>query len=362
MKTRKRVLGIILTLALTAGLLAFVPVPASAANQTVNILQSDTVAQIQTKIQDAINASGHLETVTVTGSKTGAATTLLLDIPSGRTVIWKASYSGSADKTVYLRNTGGIIEVAAGGTINSTGGMALSNESAAQVRIEVNGGTVTNTTTDTNGYAIFGGQGDVVVTGGMVQSNGEFGKAIGTSNGAVSISGGTVQANGRYGEAIHASVIIRISGGTVQANGFGGQAVEGGNITVTGGKVQATGTNGCALAITSGDGAYLTGTCTGSYVAGPASTIVAVDTISVPVSRHGTSIGITTTAGTSPASWACYGTNPMLLFDSGGALVWGDHAPETPTKGIFGTNAKWYGEWWHYVLFFIGFGFIWMWF
>ena len=33
-----------------------------------------------------------------------------------------------------------------------------------------------------------------------------------------------------------------------------------------------------------------------------------------------------------------------------------------PSKGIFGTNAKWYGAWWHYLLFFIGFGFIWMWF
>ncbi|MDR3313807.1 MAG: hypothetical protein LBS96_05045 [Oscillospiraceae bacterium] len=32
-----------------------------------------------------------------------------------------------------------------------------------------------------------------------------------------------------------------------------------------------------------------------------------------------------------------------------------------PAKGIFGTNAKWYGEWWHYVLFFVCFGFIWMW-
>ena len=31
-------------------------------------------------------------------------------------------------------------------------------------------------------------------------------------------------------------------------------------------------------------------------------------------------------------------------------------------KGIFGTNAKWYGEWWHYLLFFFCFGFIWMWF
>jgi len=31
-------------------------------------------------------------------------------------------------------------------------------------------------------------------------------------------------------------------------------------------------------------------------------------------------------------------------------------------SGIFGTNAKWDGQWWHYLLFFICFGFIWMWF
>ena len=31
-------------------------------------------------------------------------------------------------------------------------------------------------------------------------------------------------------------------------------------------------------------------------------------------------------------------------------------------KGIFGTNAKWYGAWWHYILFFFALGFIWMWF
>jgi uncharacterized repeat protein (TIGR02543 family) len=34
----------------------------------------------------------------------------------------------------------------------------------------------------------------------------------------------------------------------------------------------------------------------------------------------------------------------------------------TQNKGIFGTNARWYGAWWHYILFFLGFGFIWMWF
>ena len=34
----------------------------------------------------------------------------------------------------------------------------------------------------------------------------------------------------------------------------------------------------------------------------------------------------------------------------------------TPARGIFGTNPKWYGAWWHYLLFFFCFGFIWMWF
>ena len=35
---------------------------------------------------------------------------------------------------------------------------------------------------------------------------------------------------------------------------------------------------------------------------------------------------------------------------------------QKPAKGIFGTNPKWHGAWWHYILFFIGFGWIWMWF
>ena len=39
-----------------------------------------------------------------------------------------------------------------------------------------------------------------------------------------------------------------------------------------------------------------------------------------------------------------------------------DGGHTNPAKGIFGTNPKWYGAWWHYILFFIGFGFIWMWF
>ena len=43
------------------------------------------------------------------------------------------------------------------------------------------------------------------------------------------------------------------------------------------------------------------------------------------------------------------------------AVTQAGRTPPAPPKGIFGTNAKWYGAWWHYILFFIGFGFIWMW-
>jgi len=34
---------------------------------------------------------------------------------------------------------------------------------------------------------------------------------------------------------------------------------------------------------------------------------------------------------------------------------------QPPPKGILGTNAR-YNQWWHYILFFLCFGFIWMWF
>ena len=45
-----------------------------------------------------------------------------------------------------------------------------------------------------------------------------------------------------------------------------------------------------------------------------------------------------------------------------GAVAIPDAGGLVRAKGIFGTNSRWYGAWWHYVLFFLGFGFIWMWF
>ena len=49
-------------------------------------------------------------------------------------------------------------------------------------------------------------------------------------------------------------------------------------------------------------------------------------------------------------------------FGTNNGTVTAGWTASTPAKGIFGTNAKWNGAWWHYILFFVGFGFIWMWF
>ena len=57
----------------------------------------------------------------------------------------------------------------------------------------------------------------------------------------------------------------------------------------------------------------------------------------------------------------------LLVVDGNGTILRevqqnGAEIATTQPKGIFGTNPKWYGEWWHYLLFFLCFGFIWMWF
>jgi len=53
-----------------------------------------------------------------------------------------------------------------------------------------------------------------------------------------------------------------------------------------------------------------------------------------------------------------------FTYTNGSGTVWVKDASYVPppSKGIFGTNPKWDGAWWHYILFFLCFGFIWMWF
>jgi len=64
--------------------------------------------------------------------------------------------------------------------------------------------------------------------------------------------------------------------------------------------------------------------------------------------------------------WATSAGSSTAQYQPGGSYTSNAdvtlYAVWTAEKGIFGTNAKWNGAWWHYLLFFVGFGFIWMWF
>ena len=95
--------------------------------------------------------------VTVTGTVTGAAETLLLDIDSGVTVVWEAALSGTVDcqaeNNCLIRLVGnGIFVVAKNGSISCSGsdGYAI-NAEGSNGTILVSGGTVSTT----SGIAIY---------------------------------------------------------------------------------------------------------------------------------------------------------------------------------------------------------------
>jgi len=90
-------------------------------------------------------------------------------------------------------------------------------------------------------------------------------------------------------------------------------------------------------------------------------------TVTPPTATQATgttyNLPIPTRSGYSFNGWALSGGGSL----SGSTYTFGTSngtatAQWTQNKGIFGTNAKWNGAWWHYLLFFFCFGFIWMWF
>ena len=105
--------------------------------------------------------------------------------------------------------------------------------------------------------------------------------------------------------------------------------------------------------------AYGLGGC-GVYFAGAASKITINGTLTVApagvkdIEFDGT---FKTQADfTTPTTKAGYRT-----YTDGVSTVWVKIPNNTPPHGIFGTNAR-YTQWWCYILFFLCFGFIWMWF
>ena len=218
----ERLFSVFLILTLTCSL--FIAAPKDAHAMTASELVSH-INSFNPGVLDRLQASASGNTVTVTGTVSGATNTLVLNINSGVTVRWEASYTGSAWPLIRLSGDG-TFEVPEGGLISGSGSSIISlTESSNTVSVTVSGGIVRNTNTNYSN-AISGSIGstnNITVTGGEVSSI--SGYAI-TVSGNVSVSGGTVSTESDSSSAINvynASNTVTVTGGTVSATR--GQAI-----------------------------------------------------------------------------------------------------------------------------------------
>ena len=263
-KSRK-LITTLLTTALVFGLFTGLPMAAQAANQTFVIHETTTIATITSGIQNAINAAGSGNSVTVTGNKVifPVEGKISLNIPSGVTVVWKAQYEGkyNYDNEMMISLSGaGTFELAQGGSIKKMDGkgyaIGVPNQ---QGKLKISGGTVSSNSSTAATVAVYGGT--LEMTAGSVTNEGNKGIAIrigphGSSVSVANINGGTVRATGEEGIGIHLyefsmpnRYALNISGGTVESTKYWAvyNQYKSGNITVTGGTVRANGYYGRAI-------------------------------------------------------------------------------------------------------------------
>ena len=273
---KKALIVLLIALALCGGV-AVNMISASASNTEVIISQGQTVAQIHAELLKALSGFSAATTVTVTGSKTNVDAPFSCTVEaSNKTLIWKATYSGTHGVDFFSNN----------GSVEFSGSIVVDGDNRAA-------------------FAIGGGS-------------------------ALTITGGTIKATGTGSTALQAensgtSRAIHVTGGTIEASGTESTALQTdlASIKVTGGIVKATGTNSAAIAIqnttglpamlSGGVAAYLQGSCTGSMVASWGM-IVEVDTLSIPSSRRYTSTGLTVKAGTGTVEWDTLYGYPEIIF------------------------------------------------
>ena len=235
-----------------------------------------------------------------------------VDVAITSNVMFAAASSAQADTVVIAKNEG--VYVMGDGAMDYTASLSLNNSLCDMVTIE--GEAIGNSSLNYKG-------GDVVadgVSGGAILtvfSNTvnveeiDFSTAYNSvlvtkTNGNIDVRAST-QGNGTYDVSVLASTF------TVTLNPNGG-SVNPASIVVTNGGTYS------ALPMPNRDGHSFNGWYTAA--------------------SGGTKINPNSTVNLS---------GPQTLYAQWSA------------KGIFGTNAKWYGAWWHYLLFFLGFGWIWMW-
>ena len=172
-----------------------------------------------------LNASYLNNTLTVTGTVTGASNPLELNIDSDVTIIWKANYSGTFDlggsEMIYLSGKG-TFEVASGGSIKNIDGLSYTINSLGP-KIIINGGTVTSSKI----IAIYS-RGNVDIKSGTVEGPRAVQLGYGYSQ-VLNVSGGTLRSNGTttsdaaiftYNVSSN-NPVINITGGIIDNKGVG---------------------------------------------------------------------------------------------------------------------------------------------
>jgi hypothetical protein len=233
MKTKtksNKLISYLIAIALVFGLFAAMPLTASAddISNVIDKLNGFNPGPWSAGRLKATDTGGN--TVTVTGTVTDATEQLDLDIPSGITVIWKASYSGTTNSPftmIQLSGTGTFV-VADGGSVKNTGNSNTVYNDTEKSRIEVNGGEVISP------YTAIYTRGDLDMSGGTVSSI----VGYGNSPASVKIRGGTVSRE----IYVFNSCSLTVSGGTVNTGtGFAIRASGHPSVTVSGGTVSSTG-------------------------------------------------------------------------------------------------------------------------
>ena len=296
MKTRKRILSILLTLALAAGLLAIAPITASAAPASIDV-------------STLIDGGGHI-------------------------------FAPAGDDSWYYDDTIKMLHLTkADGSYTLTGTNAnlrvIVDSSATGANVILNGVDIDSYNFDalTLNESI-----TVTLLGSNILSS-SSGKGLNIFlDKSVTINGsGSLTASGIYGIYLFSSSTLRITGTAsvtaVNAASLGLAQLSGSSILI-GDNAKLTTNNNTASALT--------------YTFGKDGT----------ATTHKWKL----TGATLEAGYELTDDEIEVTVAPGDTATIEREPKPAPDKGIFCTNARWYGEWWHYVLFFLGFGFLWMWF
>lgn len=229
---------------------------AKAENVQVEIENSDTVADIKDKIDSAWAGVMTGENLTITGTKTGADSMLLINVPTGKNLKLTADYSGTVDGSEALirvtnkddiNNGANNVEIL-GGQISNYGTGTTLDVYGAGSKLTISAGTIS---TDSGNGVHAGFKSVTTINGGTVSSVSGNGISISDVSASVVVLSGTVTTvSGKGIYNTNQEATITVSGGTVKATGNGNPIDAAGAVTINGNAVISS-TTGDAVTATS---------------------------------------------------------------------------------------------------------------